>query len=127
MFDTLRALPQPTIASVFGFALGGGFELALNCDLIVASEDAYFQDLAHFVSNLSPGDGVHNIMPRVIGMNRFRYWQLMGQKITAQQAAVRADDSRHHGGVASTLFTQNAGCSPCSACRRKPAAASPAA
>ena len=61
-------------------------ELPFMCDIVLASEDAYFQDLAHFVSNLSPGDGVQNIMPRVIGMNRFRYWQLMGQKITAQQA-----------------------------------------
>ena len=61
-------------------------ELPFMCDIVLASEDAYFQDLAHFVSNLSPGDGVQNILPRVIGMNRFRYWQLMGQKITAQQA-----------------------------------------
>ena len=61
-------------------------ELALMCDIILAADDAYFQDLAHFVSNLSPGDGVQNIWPRAIGLNRFRYWQLMGQKITAQQA-----------------------------------------
>jgi enoyl-CoA hydratase/carnithine racemase len=61
-------------------------ELPFMCDIVLASEDAYFQDLAHFVSNLSPGDGVQNIMPRVIGLNRFRYWQLMGQKITAKQA-----------------------------------------
>ncbi len=61
-------------------------ELPLMCDIVLASEKAYFQDLAHFVSNLAPGDGVQNIWPRAIGMNRFRYWQLMGQKITAQQA-----------------------------------------
>ena len=61
-------------------------ELPLMCDIVLASDTAYFQDLAHFVSNLAPGDGVQNIWPRAIGMNRFRYWQLMGQKITAQQA-----------------------------------------
>lgn len=61
-------------------------ELPMMCDIVLASENAYFQDSAHFVANVSPGDGVQNIWPRIIGWNRFRYWQLMGQKITAQQA-----------------------------------------
>lgn len=61
-------------------------ELPLMCDIVLASEDAYFQDSAHFLINLSPGDGVQNIWPRVIGWNRFKYWQLMGQKLSAQQA-----------------------------------------
>ncbi len=61
-------------------------ELPLMCDIVLASEDAYFQDGAHFLINLSPGDGVQNIWPRNIGWTRFRYWQLMGQKLTAQQA-----------------------------------------
>src|SRR5512147_837645 len=45
-------------------------ELALMCDIVLASEDAYFQ----------------NIWPLVMGRNRYRYAQLMGQKITAQMA-----------------------------------------
>ena len=61
-------------------------ELPLMCDIVLASEDAYFQDGAHFVANYSPGDGVQNVWPRAIGWHRFFYWQLMGQKITAQQA-----------------------------------------
>ena len=61
-------------------------ELALMCDIVLASEDAYFQDGGHFPINLSPGDGVQNIWPRVIGWNRFRYWELMGQKLSAQKA-----------------------------------------
>ena len=45
-------------------------ELPLMCDIVLASEDSYFQDSAHFPINLSPGDGVQNIMPRLIGWNR---------------------------------------------------------
>ena len=47
-------------------------ELALMCDIVLASEDAYFQDMAHFPRNLSPGDGIQNIWPLVLGRNRFR-------------------------------------------------------
>jgi enoyl-CoA hydratase/carnithine racemase len=61
-------------------------ELAFLCDIVLASEDAYFQDLAHFPRNLSPGDGIQNVWPLVLGRNRFRYAQLMAQKITAQMA-----------------------------------------
>ena len=61
-------------------------ELALMCDVVLASDDAYFQDMAHFPRNLSPGDGIQNIWPLVMGRNRYRYAQLMGQKITAQMA-----------------------------------------
>jgi enoyl-CoA hydratase/carnithine racemase len=61
-------------------------ELALMCDVVLASEDAYFQDMAHFPRNLAPGDGIQNIWPLVMGRNRWRYAQLMGQKITAQMA-----------------------------------------
>ncbi len=64
----------------------GYSELAFLCDVVLASEDAYFQDLAHFPRNLSPGDGLQNVWPLVLGRNRFRYAQLMAQKITAQMA-----------------------------------------
>lgn len=61
-------------------------ELLLMCDVVLASDTAYFADHAHFVRNLAPGDGIHTIWPMVIGRNRFRYWQLTGQKISAQTA-----------------------------------------
>ena len=75
----------PMIAVVNGPAMRHS-ELPLMCDIVLASDDAYFQDMAHFPRNLSPGDGIQNIWPLVIGRNRFRYAQLMGQKITAQMA-----------------------------------------
>src|SRR4029079_16133629 len=56
MFDALRSMPQPTVASVFGFALGGGFELALCCDLVVAAEDAVF-GLPEVGVGILPGGG----------------------------------------------------------------------
>ncbi|MDX6231906.1 MAG: hypothetical protein QOH68_874 [Nocardioidaceae bacterium] len=61
-------------------------ELAIMCDIVLASETAYFADHAHFVRNVAPGDGIHTIWPMVIGRNRFRYWQLTGQEISAQTA-----------------------------------------
>jgi enoyl-CoA hydratase/carnithine racemase len=61
-------------------------ELPLMCDMVLASEDAYFQDMGHFPRNISPGDGIQNIWPMVMGRNRWRYAQLTGQKVTAQMA-----------------------------------------
>ncbi len=75
----------PTIAAVNGPALIHS-ELALLCDIVLASENAVFQDLPHFPSGLVPGDGVHAVYPLLLGMNRGRYFLLTGQKIPAQEA-----------------------------------------
>jgi enoyl-CoA hydratase/carnithine racemase len=85
LFDSLRALPQPTIASVFGFALGGGFELALSCDLIVASDDAVF-GLPEVTVGLVPGGGGTQLLPRRIGMSRAKELIFTGRRLTAQEA-----------------------------------------
>jgi enoyl-CoA hydratase/carnithine racemase len=61
-------------------------ELPVMCDIVLASEDAYLQDSAHFPRGVAPGDGVHTIWPLVIGHNRARYYLLTGQKLTARQA-----------------------------------------
>jgi enoyl-CoA hydratase/carnithine racemase len=75
----------PIIAAVNGPALIHS-ELALLCDIVLASENAAFQDLPHFPSGLVPGDGVHAVYPLLLGMNRGRYFLFTGQKITAQEA-----------------------------------------
>jgi enoyl-CoA hydratase/carnithine racemase len=85
MFDTLRALPQPTIASVFGFALGGGFELALNCDLIVASEDAIF-GLPEVRVGILPGGGGTQVLARKVGLARAKELVLTARRIGALEA-----------------------------------------
>lgn len=85
MFDTLRAVPQPTIASVFGFALGGGFELALSCDLIVASDDAVF-GLPEVGLGIVPGGGATQLLPRRVGTSRAKELILTGRRITAREA-----------------------------------------
>jgi enoyl-CoA hydratase/carnithine racemase len=85
MFDSLRAVPQPTIASVFGFALGGGFELALSCDLIVASEDAVF-GLPETRVGIVPGGGGTQLLARRIGLARAKEMVFTGRRIFAEEA-----------------------------------------
>jgi enoyl-CoA hydratase/carnithine racemase len=85
MFDTLRSLPQPTIASVFGFALGGGFELALNCDLVVAAHDAVF-GLPEVTVGIVPGGGGTQLLPRKVGVSRAKDLVFTGKRIGGQEA-----------------------------------------
>jgi len=85
MFDSIRAIPQPTIASVFGYALGGGFELALSCDLIVASDEAVF-GLPETKVGIVPGGGGTQVLARRIGMARAKDLILTGRRIGAEEA-----------------------------------------
>jgi enoyl-CoA hydratase/carnithine racemase len=85
MFDTLRQMPQPTVASVFGHALGGGFELALSCDLIVASDDAVF-GLPEVRVGILPGGGGTQILARKVGIARAKDLVLTARRITAEEA-----------------------------------------
>ncbi len=75
----------PIIAAVNGPALIHA-ELALLCDVVLAAENAEFQDLPHFPSGLVPGDGVHVVFPLLLGFNRGRYFLLTGEKIGASEA-----------------------------------------
>ena len=77
----IEHFPKPVIAAVNGFALGGGNELALLCDIVIASDSATFQDSAHFPNGTAPGDGVHVIWPLLLGANRGRYFLLTGQTL----------------------------------------------
>src|SRR5580658_424429 len=75
----------PMIAAVNGPALIHA-ELAVLCDIVLASENAAFQDAPHFPNGIVPGDGVHVVWPLVLGPNRGRYFLLTGQKLSAREA-----------------------------------------
>ena len=81
----LLNIEVPVIAAINGPAWRHG-EIPLLSDIVLASETAAFQDSAHFVNGLVPGDGMHIVMPLLMGMNRGRYFLLTGQTISAQEA-----------------------------------------
>lgn len=85
VFASIRNLPQPTIASVFGFALGGGFELALSCDLIVAADDAVF-GLPETRVGLIPAGGGTQLLTRRLGVARAKDMIFRGRRIDVTEA-----------------------------------------
>lgn len=76
---------KPIIAAVNGFALGGGLELALSCDIRIASENARF-GLAEVTRALIPGAGGTQRLPRMIPMAIAMHMLLTGEPLDAQEA-----------------------------------------
>jgi enoyl-CoA hydratase len=85
VMSTVAAMPIPVIAAVNGFALGGGFELALACDLRVASRSAKF-GLPEVGLGLIPGFGGTQRLPRLIGEGRALDLILTGRHVEADEA-----------------------------------------
>lgn len=81
----LLDIEVPIIGAVNGPAIIHA-ELAVLSDIVIASENATFQDAPHFPAGLVPGDGVHVLWPQLLGMNRGRYFLLTGQELDAQMA-----------------------------------------
>ena len=81
----LLNIEVPVIAAINGPAWRHG-EIPLLSDVCIASETAAFQDSAHFPNGLVPGDGMHIVMPILLGMNRGRYFLLTGQTLSAAEA-----------------------------------------
>lgn len=81
----LLDIEVPMIAAVNGPAFVHA-ELAVLSDIVLASDNAVFADLAHYPGGAVPGDGVHVVWPLLLGYNRGRYFLLTGQKISAQEA-----------------------------------------
>ena len=84
-FGGVLNLPQPTVAAVFGFALGGGTEFALSCDLIVADETAVF-GLPEVTLGLVPGGGGTQNILRRLGPARAADLVLTGRKVGVDEA-----------------------------------------
>jgi enoyl-CoA hydratase len=85
MHRSIRELGKPTIAAVNGFAITGGMELAINCDLLFASTNARFAD-THARVGIVPGWGMSQLLPRLVGPVRARYMSYTGNFIDAATA-----------------------------------------
>lgn len=92
-FGKLAALPQPTIAAVNGYAFGGGFEVALACDLIVASTAARFA-LPEVKLGLLPGGGGTQRLARAIGVRATKELVMTGRAMRPDEAERRGLVSR---------------------------------
>ena len=81
----LRRCIKPVVAMVRGYALGGGLELALACDLRIASETAQF-GLPEVTLGWIPGAGGTQYLPRLVGRGMAAYLLYTGERIDATQA-----------------------------------------
>ncbi|AFM28018.1 enoyl-CoA hydratase/isomerase family protein [Desulfomonile tiedjei] len=81
----IENFPKPVIARINGYALGGGTELALCCDIRIAVESAKM-GLPEIKLGIIPGYGGTQRLPRLIGVGRAKELILTGDRITAQQA-----------------------------------------
>ena len=84
-FGGVRDLPQPTVAAVHGYALGGGCEFAMSCDIIVADETAVF-GLPEVTVGLVPGGGGTQLTLRRLGAAVAADLILTGRRVTIQEA-----------------------------------------
>jgi enoyl-CoA hydratase/carnithine racemase len=85
LFDQVEALPQPVIAAVSGYALGGGCEFTLACDFRIASDTARF-GLPEIKIGAFPGGGGTQRLARLIGVAKAKEMIYTGDPITAEEA-----------------------------------------
>ena len=83
--NELEALPQPVIAALNGVALGGGMELALACDIRIASETAKF-GLTETSLGIIPGAGGTQRLPRLLGKGRAKELIFTARRVDAREA-----------------------------------------
>ena len=84
-WQTMRDFPKPFIAAVRGYALGGGNELAMLADLVIAGEGAVFGQPEAMIGGI-PGDGGTQRLPRLIGRQRAIRMLLTGERLSGREA-----------------------------------------
>lgn len=85
LFNRIEEFEKPTVAAISGWCLAGGLELALCCDLRVASETARIGD-RHIKVGLVGGAGITARLPRVVGAAKAKELSLIGEDIDGQEA-----------------------------------------
>ncbi len=85
LFAEVERFPRPTIAAINGYALGGGCELALACDIRIAADTAKFGQ-PELGLGIIPGAGGTQRLPRIVGLGRAKHLVLTGIVIDAAQA-----------------------------------------
>jgi len=85
--DLLASAPKPVIAAINGLCMGGGFEIALACDLRIAALDAAAIGLPETRAGIFPGGGGTQRLPRVIGEAKALEMILLGKVVTGEKAA----------------------------------------
>ena len=85
LLENLLAIDVPMVAAING-PCSMHSEVPLLMDIVLASDDTWFQDLSHFPRGMVPGDGQHVLWDALVGPSRARYLLLMGTQLTAEQA-----------------------------------------
>ena len=83
--DIIGACQKPVIGAINGHAITGGFEIALNCDFLIASENAVFGD-THAKVGIHPGWGMTQLLQQAVGRRMAKQMSLTCQYINAEQA-----------------------------------------
>ncbi|MFA1710091.1 enoyl-CoA hydratase/isomerase family protein [Peribacillus frigoritolerans] len=85
MFNSIADMKQPVIAVVDGYALAGGFEIVLNCDMIVAADTATF-GLPEVTRGIMPGGGGTRLLSKRIHVHRAKEWVCTGKMVSGEEA-----------------------------------------